>query len=342
MDNLLTLADLAELLNGVLHGDASHAISALSSLTRATPDDIVYFDNPSLLPVLQKTAAGVVLLKVEYRSFCPVNALVVADPLTAMIKVSSLLSTPSAPQSQIHASAQIHPSVQLGRNCSVGAYVVIGEGATLGDDAVVGEHSIIAPFVRIGAQSTIGSAVILHEGTYLGDQVVIHSGAILGAAPFNYLKQHGVWEQSPVLGGVTLADQVHIGANTVLDRGTVGDTYLAQGVRVDNLVHIAHDVFIGSNTAVAGGATLGAHVRIGADCILGGASCVAAFVHLADDVVISGMSTVSKSIKKAGIYSSGTLAHEHQRWRRNAARFRRLDDYIVRLGILERKTSNDL
>lgn len=338
---MLTLDQLAHLLNGVGHGNAQQAINTVSSLTRANTSDIAYFDNPLLRSELQATNAGIVLLKSEHRSWCSVNTLIVNDPLEAIKKVAKLLSPPVKQAEKIDATAQIHPTAQLGDGVIIGPYAVIESEVVLADGVVIGAHTIIESSVRIGKNTHIHAQVTIHRNSTIGAEVCINSGCVLGSTPFNFLKEHGSWKQGLTLGGVTVADQAHIGANTVIDRGSVGDTYLAKGVCIDNLVHIAHDVYIGANTAVAGCAIIGAHVVIGADCIIGGASCIAAYVKLTNDVVISGMSTVSKSLAKAGIYSSGTLVHEHQRWRKNAARFRRLDDYINKLSALERKVAGN-
>jgi UDP-3-O-[3-hydroxymyristoyl] glucosamine N-acyltransferase len=334
---LLTLAQLADFLDGVWHGNANHAIFGLSSLVRATSNDLAYFDNPLLLDSLHATSAGAVLLKAEHVALCPVNSIVVAHPLAAMNAAVKLLSPVEQPGTGVHHTALIHQSAQLGKNVSIGAYSVIGEYAQVGDGAVIGPNTRIEASVHIGKNSRISCGVFIHSGSRLGANVLINSGTIIGASPFNYIKQHGTWQQGLDVGGVIISDGVHIGANTVIDRGSLSDTYIAEGVCIDNLVQIAHDACIERNSAIAGCAAIGAYAHIGADCIIGGATCIAAFVRLADDVVITGMSTVSKSIAKSGIYSSGTLVHEHDRWRKNAARFRRLDDYMVKLSVLERK-----
>lgn len=334
---MLTIAQLAELLDGVWHGNANHAIFSFSSLTRATPQDLAYFDNTLFHHALVVTSAGAVLLKAEHQSLYQGNCIVVANPLQAMTRAVSLLEIPQSPSSGIDSTAQIHPSAQLGKDVVIGAHSVIGAEVELADGVTIGANTVIEAKVRIGKNSQVSHGVKVHAGCQLGTNVVINSGSVVGASPFNYLKHHGQWQQGPAVGGVLIADGVHLGANTVIDRGSLNDTYLAEGVCIDNLVQIAHDVVVGKNTVIAGCAAVGAYSQIGADCIVGGASCIAANVHLADDIVITGMSTVSKSISKPGIYSSGTLVHEHKRWRRNAARFRRLDDYIIKLGALEKK-----
>lgn len=334
---MLTLAQLTHFLNGVQHGDADYAIFALSSLSRATAEDLAYFDDSLPVSLLESTHAGVVLLKEEHLSLRSGYSIVVSNPFLAMIKATELFSEAAPTASGIHPTAQVHPLARLGQQVSVGAYSVIDEQAFIADHSVIGADSFIGSFACIGERSNIGTGVFIAPQCVLGHEVYVDSGAIIGSAPFNYVKEHGAWQQGSVLGGVVIAHAVRIGANTVIARGSLNDTYIAEGVCIDNLVHIAHDVRIGKNTAIAACAAVGAHARIGADCIIGGASCIAAFATLADDVVISGMSTVSRSINKPGIYSSGTLAHDHQRWRRNAARFRRLDDYISKLASLEQK-----
>ncbi|BCA94183.1 UDP-3-O-(3-hydroxymyristoyl)glucosamine N-acyltransferase [Legionella antarctica] len=334
---MLTLTQLADYLGGVWHGSANHAIFSLSSLSRATSKDVAYFDNLILQKTLETTAAGVVLLKLEHKFLCPVNSIIVPNPLMAMNEAAKYLTCAKKNSSEIHHSAQIHHSVQLGQRVSIGANTVIEEQVELDDDVCIGSNTVVESYVRIGRNSQIGHGVTIHSGSRVGQDALFNDGCIIGASPFNYSKCHGTWRQGAAVGGVVISHGVHIGANTVIDRGAYSDTYMAEGVCIDNLVQIAHDVVIGSNTAIAGCVAIGAHAQIGSDCIIGGASCIAANVQLSDDVVITGMSTVSKSIAKSGIYSSGTLAHEHQRWRRNAARFRRLDDFITRLGVLERK-----
>lgn len=338
---MLTLAQLADSLGGVWHGNAKHAISGFSSLVRATPNDLTYFDNPIMIHSLTETSAGAVLIKPEHKELCPVNCIVVSHPLNAMQKALTLLSLPDCAHSGIDETAQIHPTAQLGTDVSIGAFSVIGPNVCLADGVRIGSNTTIESSVRIGTETRVGSGVMLHSGCQLGAQVLINSGCVIGASPFNYLKQQGAWLPGASVGGVVLEHGVHIGANTVIDRGALNDTYLAAGVCVDNLVQIAHDVVIGAHTVVAGCSAIGAYVQIGADCIIGGASSIAAYVQLADDVVISGMSSVSKSITKSGIYTSGTMVHEHDRWRKNAARFKRLDEYIVRLSTLEKRVNED-
>ncbi|KTC86106.1 UDP-3-O-[3-hydroxymyristoyl] glucosamine N-acyltransferase [Legionella drozanskii LLAP-1] len=337
MKSVYTLAELAHHLDGCLHSNAEQSIRGVASLSRATSSDLTYFDNLVMLQLLDKTQAGVVLLTAGHVHYCPVNSIVVANPLESMAIAADLFALAINHHEGIHPKASISPAALLGEQIAVGANTVIADSVKLGDGVKIAANCVIEEGVNIGPYSTIGSGVYIHSGSKLGAHVVIENGVILGAAPFNSIKKQGRWHSGAAVGGVVIADYVQLGANTVVARGSLGDTYIGEGVHIDNLVHIAHDVTIGKNTAIAGCAAIGAYTQIGADCIVGGASCIAAHVHLADDVVITGMSTVSKSLSKAGVYSSGIIVSEHQQWRRNAARFRRLDDYIIRLARLEKE-----
>lgn len=327
---------LAEKLNGVWHGDAHHAIFCFSSLACATSTDLCYFDNMAFCSILASTSAGAVLLRSEHTQWCSTNMIVVSNPFEAMKKAAHLFENIRNRPSSIHPTAQVHASAQFGQFVSIGANTIIGCHAVLADHVVIGSNCVVEPNVIIGCESRIGHGVQLLTGSQLGKKVIVDSGAVIGANPFNNEKKQGIWHHGPVAGGVIIGNNVQIGANTVITRGTLSDTYLADGVCIDNLVQIAHDVIIGANTAIAACAVLASHVQVGSDCIIGGGSCVAAYARLADNIVVTGMSAVSKSLNKPGIYSSGTLVHEHQRWRRNAARFRRLDDYVTRLVGLEK------
>lgn len=338
---MLTVAQLAELINGVWHGNAEHAIFSCASLLRANSNDVACLTHDQLKFQLATTDAGVVLVKAEHAHLCRGTYIIVAEPGLALETLAKILTPDPKTLPQIHPTALIHPTAVIASNASIAAYAVINERVRLAEHVVIAAHTVVDPDVFVGAHSHIGTGVHIHSGSEIGQHVVINPGCIIGSTPFNYVKEHGHWHAGSSMGGVILSDGVHLGANTVIDRGAIGDTCLGAGVCVDNLVHIAHDVFIGAHTAIAGCAAIGAFTVIGADCIIGGASSIGASIHIADNVVITATSSVSKSINKAGIYTSGTLAHEHSRWRRNAARFRRLDDYIIRLNALEQKIQQD-
>ncbi len=332
-----SLSELAEHLNGVVSGDGSREIEGVASLARAGKKELCYFDNPARSAMLKSTRAEAVLLTKNMQHLCPIDKIIVDNPFLAIAEAIKLFQPDVPLRGVIHPRAQVDLSAILGNNVSIGANSVISEGVEIGDNVRIGANCIVEPYVRIGDGSCLHNAVILHEGTQVGSAVWIDSGAVIGALPFNAMKKQGNWYAGPAIGGVMISDRCQIGSNTVIDRGSVCDTCLDEGVFLDNLIQIAHDVVIGTGTAVAGCAAIGAHTVLGAHCVIGGASTIAANLILADDVVITGMSTVSKSLLKPGVYSSGTTVCEHQKWRRNAARFKNLDAFVNRLKGLEQE-----
>lgn len=338
MDISFSLEQLAFHLNGTAYGDPVRYVQSIASLTRAKANQIAYFDNPLLLKSLEATEAGIVLLPSQFVSHCPVNCIVVSNPLQSMMELSHLFSINAPYHSNIHSSAKIAPAHTLVEKAiNVGANTTVDEKAILQQGVNIGANCYIAADVEIGSNSKISNGVTILSGTKIGCNCFIDNGSVIGAMPFNALKEKGKWQEGPVYGALLIGDGVRIGANVVLTMGALGDTVIGDNVYIDNLVQIAHDVMIDKHTSVAACAAIGAFTKIGAHCIIGGASSIAAHVQLADDIVITGMSTVNRSLYKSGIYSSGTVVSEHHRWRRNAARFRRLDDYVNRLVKLERE-----
>lgn len=344
---MLTLAQLANHLGGDCHGNPDSHLYSVASLTQAAKHQLSYIDNPSRLVQLKQTKAEAVLCSAAYLAYCPVNAIVVKDPKNAFIQAIQYFKQQSSapcPKGEIHKTACIHPEARLGLEVSIGPNTYIGKNVSIGDGVSIAANVVLGEGVEIGDASDISHAVCIYQSCQLGREVRLEPGVVLGASPFNYAKQQGRWIRGFDLGTVVIEDQVTIGSNTVICRGTLEDTLIRKGVCIDNLVHIAHDVVIGEHSALAAAAIIGACAEIGSHCIIGGGSCLAPNIRLCDDVVVTGMSTVSKSINKAGLYSSGTTVSDHKRWRKNASRFRHLDEYIRRLNSLEklkRESSND-
>ena len=331
-----TLEQLADQVDAVVHGDAKKKLFAVASLATANANQIAFFDNPAKLKWLESTNAGAVVLTPQYINYCPTNALIVSDPALIIAKLQTSFDTHTSDRANIHPNAILSLTCEIGQNVTIGPNACIGERVQIGDNVHIGAGCVIECDVVIGADTTIHHTAVIHQNVTIGRAVKIDGGSVIGALPYNGVKSNGVWHQGPAFGSVVIEDNVHIGANTVLDRGGYSDTVIGQGVTIDNLVQIAHDTLIGPNTAIAGCAAIGANCVIGAHCVIGGASTIAANISLCDDVVITGMSTVNKSLKKSGIYSSGTMVSDHQSWRKNVARFRQLENWVDRVKSLEK------
>ncbi|OHE81183.1 MAG: UDP-3-O-(3-hydroxymyristoyl)glucosamine N-acyltransferase [Lysobacterales bacterium GWF1_69_6] len=329
-----TLAELAERFGLELRGDGATRIRGVATLAGAGEGQLAFLANPRYRRDLATTAASAVVLADGDAADCPVPCLVARSPYVAFAKIASLFESNPAPVPGIHpsavvaadavvdASAEIGPLAVVGARCQVGAGAVIGPGCILGEDNVVG------PGCQLLARVTLVTRV------RLGARVRIHPGAVLGAEGFGLAMDAGRWIKVPQLGGVVVGDDCEIGANTTIDRGALEDTVLEEDVRLDNQIQIGHNVRIGAHTAMAGCAAVAGSARIGRYCLVGGGVGITGHLEICDRVTITALSLVTASITEPGEYSSGMAVQDSRSWRRNAARFRQLDQLARRMGAL--------
>jgi len=341
MTGRLTLGDIADRLGVECRGDRQRSIRGLATLGSAGEDQLSFLANPRYAELLARTGAGAVLLAPEQAEHCPVDCLVTEEPYLAYARASHWFDRAPRPPAGIHPSAVVAESARLGEGVSIGAMCVVGEGAELASGVVLGPGCLIGEHCRIGEDSRLQARVTLYHGVRLGRRCLLHSGAVLGADGFGFAQDEGEWVKIAQLGGVVVGDDVEIGANTTIDRGALEDTRIGNGVIIDNLVQVAHNVVIGDHTAIAGCVGIAGSTRIGRYCTVAGGAGLVGHIDIADHVHISGMTRVSKSIDRPGSWTSGTAMQETRQWRRNAARFARLDELARRVNALARPQQID-
>jgi len=327
-----TLAGIATRFGLELHGDADREIHGVATLSTAGPHDIGFLANSRYRGQLATTAAAAVILRREDAIDGGPAALVTRDPYVAFAQVAALFERTPATTPGIHASAVVAASARVDPGACVGAQCVIEEGAVVEAGAILGAHCIVGRNCTVGAHSRLVARVTLVADVTLGRRVLIHPGAVLGADGFGLAFDRDHWIKVPQLGGVRIGDDCEIGANTTIDRGALDDTVLAEDVRLDNQIQIAHNVTIGAHTAIAGCAAVAGSTHIGSYCLIGGSAGIIGHLTIADRVTITAMSLVTHSIREPGEYSSGMPVQESRRWRRNAARFRHLDELARRIA----------
>ncbi|MFO8155515.1 MAG: UDP-3-O-(3-hydroxymyristoyl)glucosamine N-acyltransferase [Pseudomonadota bacterium] len=331
-----SLEELAGIVDARIEGESRPAIAGLASLTGAGAGDLAFAAGDWAVRALRATGAGAVVVAPELLAEAPTTALVVENPRAAFARIARLFDTAPAPEPGIHATATIDPAATIAPDAAIGPHCVVEAGAVIGSGCRLGPGCLVGHRARLGAGCHLVARVtVLHE-VELGARVVIHPGAVIGSDGFGLARTGDHWEKVPQLGRVVIGDDVEIGANTTIDRGALDDTVVEQGVKLDNQVHIAHNVHIGAHTVMAGCTGIAGSVRIGRDCALGGGVGVANHVTLGDAVTVTGMSLVSRSLTSPGIYSAGLPALENDRFNRNAVRFRQLDDMARRLKALEK------
>ncbi|CAM5508618.1 UDP-3-O-acylglucosamine N-acyltransferase OS=Rhodanobacter lindaniclasticus OX=75310 GN=lpxD PE=3 SV=1 [Rhodanobacter lindaniclasticus] len=282
-----------------------------------------------------------VVLREENLADCPTTALIAKDPYVAYARIAALFERLPAAPAGVHPSAVVAASARVSASASIGPCCVIEADAVVEDGVVLGPHCIIGEGCVVGAQSRLVARVTLVTRVTLGRRVLVHPGAVIGSDGFGLAFDTDHWIKLPQLGGVRIGDDCEIGANTTIDRGALEDTVLEEDVRLDNLVQIAHNVHVGAHTAMAGCAAVAGSAKIGRYCMIAGNAGVLGHLELADRVTITAKSLVTHSRREAGEYSSGVPLQDNRQWRRNAARFKHLDEYARRLVALEKDKNHE-
>lgn len=337
---MYSLGELADALDVVLSGDPQCRVSGLATLATAGPDQLSFLANNKYLRQLHSTRAAAVILHPAQAAQCPVACLQAEDPYLAFARATALFAPLTRPAAGIHPTAVVSAQAQVHESAAIGPQAVIEAGSRIDAGVIVGAHVTIGENCSIGAGCQLHAHAVLYRGVRLGRDCVIHSHAVLGADGFGYAPGADGWVKIHQLGGVWLGDRVEVGAGTTIDRGALDDTVVEDGAIIDNLVQIAHNCHIGKNTAIAGCTGLAGSTIIGANCTLAGGVGVVGHVEICDNVHITGMTMVTKSIRQAGSYSSGTPMSTTRDWRRNAVRFAQLDRIQQRLSALEKSTKN--
>jgi UDP-3-O-[3-hydroxymyristoyl] glucosamine N-acyltransferase len=331
-----TLRELAEEFSCRLYGDPDRIITRVGTLGGAGPDSVTFLANPHYRAQLAATRAGAVILAENDRAACPTACLVHERPYVTYARVAAFLHPAPEPTAGVDPSAVIAPTARVAPSAEVGAQVVIGAGCTIGDSAVVGPGSVLGANVVVGARTRLIARVTALDGVRIGARCILHAGAVIGADGFGFAPDAGQWVKIPQLGSVVIGDDVEIGANTTIDRGTVEDTVIEDGVKLDNLVQIGHNVRVGAHTVMAAMSGAAGSTKIGKRCMIAGGVVMINSLEICDDAVLTFRSAVLKSISRPGIYSGTLPADEAAQWRRSAARFRRLDEMADRLTAAER------
>jgi UDP-3-O-[3-hydroxymyristoyl] glucosamine N-acyltransferase len=332
----LALGELAVRFGCELRGDPALRVARVATLSAAGPGELGFLANPQYRTQLGATRATAVVLDAASAALCPVAALVHANPYATYARIAALLHPAPEALPGVHPAAVIDPGAQVAASASIGAHVVIGPGATVGERSRIGAGCVLGAGVRVGADCVLHPRVTLEPGTALDARVHVHSGVVVGADGFGFARDGAGWTKVPQVGGVRIGADVEIGANTTIDRGAIGDTVIAAGVKLDNQIQIGHNVQIGEHTVIAACTGVSGSTRIGARCVIAGAVGIAGHLDICDDVVITGMSAVTHSLTAPGVYSGCIPVAPAPVWRRLVGRFKRLDALAERLRRLER------
>lgn len=320
---------IAGFLNGQLEGDPDVEVNYISKIEEGKPGTLSFLANPKYEKYIYETAASIVLVNKDFKPEKPVSATLirVENAYEAFASLLELYEQSKSKKSGIHKTASIHEKVELGDNLYIGDFVVIDDNSKIGNNVMIYPQVYIGENVTIGNDTIIYAGVKIYQGSKIGSGCVIHSGAVIGADGFGFAPQNGNnYKKIPQIGNVIIEDNVEIGANTTIDRATLGSTIIKKGVKLDNLIQIAHNVEVGEDTVIAAQSGLAGSTKIGRECMLGGQVGIIGHLTIADKVKIAAQSGIIKDVKKEGEILQGSSAIPFKDYWKSYSIFTKLPD----------------
>lgn len=341
----MTLKEIARIVGGEIEGDSSPEIERLSKIEEAGPGDITFLANPKYGKYVGSTTASAILVgrnavinELASRSQ-PISVVRVGDPYLAFLKLVDLFYPAAAPLAKgTHETAFVAKSARLGEGVALGAHVYVGERCIIGNNVSLHPGVVLYDDVAIGNDTMLYANVTVREQCRIGKKVIIHSCSVIGSDGFGFApKKEGGYEKIPQRGIVVVEDDVEIGANCSIDRATIGETRIKRGVKLDNLIQVAHNVVIGEDTVIAAQTGISGSTKIGNNCLVGGQVGFVGHIQVADRTTIGAQSGVSKSLLVPGKTYFGYPAKEHLQALRMEGALRQLPELLVEIRELKRR-----
>ena len=336
----LTIQQIVDQLGGTLSDGIETQIYRVGSLALAQAGAISFFNESKYSAQLNNTAASAVIIRSEHAALTNLPKIITDNPYAYFAKVSQLLNPTFIATKGVHASAVINASASVPASASIGANTVFGANVQLGENVTIGAGCVIERNTSIGNNTVLEANVTIKHGTQIGNNCHLFSGCVIGNDGFGYAEDTGAdtvkrWVKIPQVGRVIIHNHVDIGANTTIDRGTIDDTVIEEGVKLDNLIQIAHNCRIGAHTVIAGCTGIAGSAVIGKHCKIGGAAMILGHLSIADNVTISPGSMIMRSINKAGTYTALMPSQAHEDWLKTAANIRHLTQLTDKIKALE-------
>jgi UDP-3-O-[3-hydroxymyristoyl] glucosamine N-acyltransferase len=334
-----TASQIAQLIDGEIEGNKDEVITSFGKIEEAKRSQLTFFANTKYEDFLYSTTASVIILKNDYVLKQPLQSTLirVADPYNAfVILLSKYQEIVKQQMKGIQQPSYISSTAILGENIFIGAFCYLGEKIKIGNNTKIYPNSYLGDNVEVGENSIIYAGVRIYSDCKVGNNAIIHSGCVIGSDGFGFIPQpDGTVKKVPQIGNVVIEDNVEIGANTTIDRAMMGSTLIKQGVKLDNLIQIGHNVEIGKNTVMAGAAALGGSVKIGNNVLVGGQAAFVEHIEIADRTKVGAQAKVIKSITTPGTSVSDTPAFDNLKALRSQSIYRNLPELEKRVRDLE-------
>lgn len=339
----ISVQQLAALLNAEIEGNPQVMVQNLAKIEDAQNGDLSFIANPRYLPYAYTTRASVLVVNKDFIPEKPVAAtlLKVDDAYRSFAQLLELYNQMNRPKG-IEQPCFIHPTAVIGNGVYIGAFAYVGENAVVGNNVLVYPQTFIGKGVQVGENTVLYAGVKVYEGCTIGNNCMVHSGAVIGSDGFGFAPQpDGSYRKIPQTGIVTIADNVEIGANTCIDRATIGATTILEGVKIDNLVQIAHNVRIDQSTVIAAQAGISGSTKIGRYCMIGGQAGFTGHLTIAGNTKVNAQSGVTKSVEEENRFLSGSPAFDYRNQMRAYVLFKQLPDFENRLKALENQLRSE-
>ena len=323
----ISAKELSHLLNGTIEGNPDVVVSRPSKIEEATEDSVCFFANPKYEHYVYTTPAAIILVSHDFQPTQPVQATLirVADVYKSISFLLENFSQKNDKKGEISPQASVHPSAKIGDNVSIGAFAVVEEGAEIGDNSFIAPQVFIGKNAKISKNVTLYSGVKIYHECVIGNNCILHANVVIGADGFGFAPNHdGTFKKVAQIGNVILEDDIEIGANSTVDRATMGSTIIRQGVKLDNLIMVAHNVEIGKNTVIAAQSGIAGSTKIGENCVVGGQVGFVGHIEIADKVKVQAGTGVSRSVKKEGSAIYGYPALPYFDYLRSYSIFKKL------------------
>lgn len=337
----ITAQQIAAYINGTVEGDANAVINNFAKIEEGVPGAISFLANPQYEHFLYETRSSVVLVNEDFKPAQPVSATLirVKNAYEAVSKLLQLYESMKPKRTGISSLAFIAETAKVGKDVYIAPFVAIGDGAEVGDGAELHPHATIGPRAKVGKNTIMYSNSVVYHDCVVGDRCILHAGCVIGADGFGFAPTAQGYEKIPQIGIVTIEDDVEIGANTCIDRSTMGSTIVHKGVKLDNLVQIAHNVEVGSHTVMSAQVGVAGSCKVGEWCMLGGQVGVAGHITLGDRVYAGAQSGLSggRKLKEGNCTVMGYPAIDHQNFARSAAAYKNLPNLVKQVNELQKE-----
>lgn len=334
-----TAKQIAEFINGHIEGNENATVNTFSKIEEGKPGSISFLSNPKYTHFIYDTQSSIVLVNEDVKIEKPVNTTLirVKNAYESVAKLLQLYDSMKPQKTGIDPLAFVSSKAKIGKDCYIGAFAYIGDGVEIGDHSQIYPHTTIYDFVKLGSHCTIYPNVSIYHDCRIGNHVIIHSGSVIGADGFGFAPNTDGYDKIPQIGIVTIEDFVEIGANTCIDRSTMGSTYIRKGAKLDNLIQVAHNAEIGENTVMAAQVGVAGSTKVGKWCMFGGQVGMAGHINIADRTTVGAQAGITNSVRENGLTILGSPAWDAKGFMKSAAIFRRLSDMYKNIQQLQKE-----